>query len=533
MKILVSDNLSQAGVDLLRKEKEFVVDVKTGMSREELRKEIGRYEGLVVRSETRVTADVIEAAKKLKVIARAGVGVDNIDVDAATKRGIIVMNTPAGNTLSTAEHTFSLILALARNVPQADRSLREGKWERKKFMGTELYNKVLGILGLGRIGTEVAKRARAFGMQVLAHDPLLTEARGRSLDVTLSSFDEVIEKSDYITVHAPLTNETYHSLSAKEFARMKKGVRIVNCARGGIVDEAALAEAIKSGHVAGAALDVYEKEPPANSPLLGLEQVVLTPHLGASTGEAQRSVAIEAATLMVDALKGGIVRNAVNMPPVDSATLQVIRPYVSLAEKMGLFLGQFVRGAAVRIAATYSGKMPVEDLQPISRALLKGFLEPALRESVNYVNANVLASERNIQFIEAKTVETQDYVQLISLRVETDQESHEIGGTLFGASEPRIVLIDGYRVDAVPEGVMLVCFNEDKPKIIGRLGMLLGENNINIANMTLGRKERGGPAVTVLNLDASVSPSLLKRIGKIRYVNEARVVQILAQGKLL
>jgi D-3-phosphoglycerate dehydrogenase len=306
---------------------------------------------------------------------------------------------------------------------------------------------------------------------------------------------------------------------------MKKDVRIINCARGGLVDEAALAEAIESGHVGGAALDVYEEEPPKDSPLFKLDEVVLTPHLGASTDEAQQSVAVEAARQLIDALKGGAVRNALNMPPVDSTMLEVIRPYTSLAEKVGLFLGQFVHGAAVTVAATYSGKMPVEDLQPISRALLKGFLEPTLPETVNYVNANVLASERNIEFVESKTAEARDYVQLIALRVQTDKETHEIGGTLFGASEPRIVIIDGYRVDAVPEGVMLICLNEDKPRIIGELGMLLGENNINIANMTLGRKERGGPAVTVLNLDANVSPELLKQISRIEHINEARVVR--------
>ncbi|MCK5558242.1 MAG: phosphoglycerate dehydrogenase [Candidatus Hydrogenedentes bacterium] len=525
MKVLVSDNLSPAGINVLQEEKGIVVDVKPGMAKEELCKEIRHYDGLIVRSGTKVTADVIEAAKRLKVIARAGVGVDNIDVDAATKRGIIVMNAPTGNTVSTAEHTFSLLLALSRNVSRADRSMRGGKWERKRFVGTELYDKVLGIIGLGRVGTEVAKRAQAFGMHVLAYDPLLTEARAKTLDIEGCSLDDVIEKSDFITLHAPLTPETYHLLGAEEFARMKKGVRIINCARGGLVDEAALAQAIESGHVAGAALDVYEEEPPRDSPLLELDEVVLTPHLGASTDEAQQSVAVEAARQLIDALKGGVVRNALNMPPVDSATLEVIKPYISLAEKIGLFLGQFIQGAAVTVTATYSGKMPVDDLQPISRAVLRGFLEPVLPGTVNYVNANVLASERNIEFVESKTVEARDYVQLITLRVETDKETREIGGTLFGASEPHIVLIDGYRVDAVPEGVMLICFNEDKPRIIDKLGMLLGENDINIANMALGRKERGGPAVTVLNLDADVSPELLKRISKVEYINEARVVR--------
>jgi len=525
VKVLVTDNLSPEGVELLRKEKDITVDAGPAMSQAALCKAIGRYDGLVVRSGTKVSADVIRAAKKLKVIARAGVGVDNIDVAAATKRGIIVMNTPAGNTISTAEHTFSLLLALSRNVPCADRSLRDGKWDRKKFLGAELHQKVLGIIGLGRIGTEVAKRAHAFGMHVLAYDPLLTEAHAKGLDIEVGSLDDVIEKSDYITLHAPLTRETRHLLGEKEFARMKKGVRIVNCARGGMIDETALVQAIKSGRVAGAALDVYEQEPPKDNPLLGLDEVVVTPHLAASTDEAQKSVAVEAARQMIDALKGGMVRNALNMPQVDSSTLEIIRPYIGLVEKLGLFLGQFVRGAAFKVAATYSGKMPAEDLRPISTAMLKGFLEPALRETVNYVNADVLASERNIEFVETRTEEARDYVQLISLRVETDAETHEVGGVLFSESQPRIVLIDGYRVEAVPEGVMLICFNEDKPRIVGKLGMLLGGNNINIANMTLGRKERGGPAVTVLNLDADVSPELLKRVSRIRHINDARVVR--------
>jgi D-3-phosphoglycerate dehydrogenase len=525
VKVLVTDNLSPAGVEVLQKEKGITVDVRPAMSTAELCKEIGRYDGLVVRSQTKVTADVINAAAKLKVIARAGVGVDNIDLDAATKRGIIVMNTPTGNTISTAEHTFSLILALSRCIPQADRSLRDRKWDRKKFMGAELHDKVLGIIGLGRIGSEVAKRAQAFGMRVIAYDPLLTEARAKSLDVEVASLDDVIEKSDYITLHAPLTRETHHLLDDKAFARMKKGVRIINCARGGIVDEIALAEAIKSHRVAGAALDVYEQEPPQDSPLLGLDQVVLTPHLAASTDEAQQSVAVEAARQIVDALKNGVIRNALNMPQVDSTLLEAIRPYISLAEKLGLFLGQLMRGGAYRVAATYSGEMPTDDVRPISRALLKGFLQPALRETVNYVNANVLAAERNIEFVETRAMQARDYVQLISLQVETDSETHEVAGVLFGATQPRIVLIDGYRVEAVPEGVMLICFNEDKPRIIGKLGMLLGENSINIANMTLGRKERGGEAVTVLNLDSDVSNELLKRIKRIKHINDARVVR--------
>jgi D-3-phosphoglycerate dehydrogenase len=326
VKVLVSDTLSPVGLKVLEEEKGIVVDVKPGMTQEELCKEIRQYDGLIVRSGTKVTADVIEAAKKLKAIARAGVGVDNIDVDAATKRGIIVMNTPTGNTVSTAELSFSLLLALSRNVPRADRSLRGGKWERKKFVGAELYDKLLGIIGIGRVGTEVAKRAQAFGMHILACDPLLTEARAKTLDVECCSLDDVIERADYISLHAPLTTETHHLLGAKEFARMKKGVRIVNCARGGLVDEAALAQAIKSGHIAGAALDVYEQEPPRDNPLFELDEVVLTPHLGASTNEAQQNVAVEAARQLVDALKGGVVRNAVNMAPVDSTTPEVITP---------------------------------------------------------------------------------------------------------------------------------------------------------------------------------------------------------------
>jgi D-3-phosphoglycerate dehydrogenase len=326
VKVLVSDPLSPVGIDVLKKEKGIAVDVKPGMTKEELCKEIRHYDGLIVRSGTKVTADVIEAAKKLKAIVRAGVGVDNIDVDAATKRGIIVMNAPTGNTVSTAELTFSLLLALARNVPRAGRSLRGGKWERKKFLGVELYDKILGIIGMGRVGAEVAKRAQAFGMHILAYDPLLTEARAKTLDVEFSSLDDVIERADYITLHAPLTADTHHLLGAKEFARMKKGVRVINCARGGLVDEAALAEAIKSGRIAGAALDVYEQEPPRDNPLFEMDEVVLTPHLGASTSEAQQNVAVEAARQLVDALKGGVVRNAVNVVPVDSTTPEVIKP---------------------------------------------------------------------------------------------------------------------------------------------------------------------------------------------------------------
>ncbi len=523
VKVLVSDNLADDGIAAL-KEAGIEVDLKPGLSEDELCDIIGEYDGLIVRSQTEVNPTVIERADRLRVIGRAGVGIDNVNLDAATRRGIIVMNTPGGNTVATAEHTLSLMLGLARNVAEAHMSVEDGKWERKKFTGTELFGKTLGILGLGRVGGEVAKRARAFDMRLIAYDPLVAERRAQNLDVELTSLENVLRSADYLTLHMPLTNETRGFVNKERIAMMKKGARLINCARGGLVDEDALAEALESGHLAGAGLDVYGTEPPTNSPLVKAPNVTHTPHLAASTNEAQRSVAVEIARQVAEALLSGTVRNAVNMPQLEGADLNEMQPYLGLAEQLGRFQSQIARGKASAIQVRFEGELPISQLGPITVGILKGFMESKLGGAVNYVNAPLLAKENGIDVVETKSSPTLNYAHLVAVKIVTDAGEQEVGGTIFGTDDARLVLIDGYRIDAVPEGAMLVIYNEDKPKIIGPLGMLLGDAGINIANMTLGRKKMGGQAITVLNLDAPISEEHLTEIRKIPNINDARLV---------
>lgn len=525
MKILVSDPLSEQGIAILKAEPDFEVTVKPKMPKEDLLVCIGDYDALVVRSETKVTKEIIDAANNLKLIGRAGVGLDNVDVDAASKRGIIVMNTPGGNTISTAEQTMTLLLALSRNIPQAVASLKAKKWDRKKYTGVEVYGKTLGILGLGRIGTEVAKRAQAFGMKVIANDPYISPERAQQLGVELVKKSELIKRADYISVHSPLTAETKSLIGPEEFEYMKDGVRIINCARGGIVDEKALYENLKSGKVAGAALDVYEKEPPFDSPLLELENCVTAPHLGASTEEAQVNVAIEIAEQVVDALKGRTVRNAINVPAIDPEVLALIRPYLTLAEKLGSLQAQLAEGRIQEVRVHYSGEVCKYNVAPITVAIVKGMLDPILNETVNYVNAPFLAKERGIKVIESKSSEAEDFVTLITVTVKTDTKENTAVGTLFGRNDPRIVRLDGYHVDAVPFGYMVILSNDDVPGIIGSVGITLGKHNINIAGLTLGRKEKGGLAVTGLNVDEFVSDKVLDEIRKLPHVKGAKLVK--------
>jgi D-3-phosphoglycerate dehydrogenase / 2-oxoglutarate reductase len=526
MKILVSDPLSEQGIAILKKEPGFEVDVKPKMPKEELLACIGNYEALVVRSETKVTKEVIDAGKSLKIIGRAGVGLDNVDIEAASKRGIIVMNTPGGNTISTAEQTFSLLLALSRNIPQAVASLKAKKWDRKKYTGVEVYGKTLGILGLGRIGAEVAKRAQAFGMKVIAADPFISAERAQQLGVELVKKSEVIKRADYITVHAPLNAETKSMIGPEEFEYMKDGVRIINCARGGIVEEKSLYENLKSGKVAGAALDVYEKEPPLDSPLLDLENCVTTPHLGASTEEAQVNVAIEIAEQVIDALKGRTVRNAINVPAIEPEVLALIRPYLTLAEKLGSLQAQLAEGGIQEVRVHYSGEVCKYNVSPITVAIVKGILDPILNETVNYVNAPFLAKERGIKVIESKSSEAEDFATLIAVTVKTETKESSAVGTLFGKNDPRIVRLDGFHIDAVPFGYMLILSNEDVPGIIGSVGVMLGKYKINIAGLALGRKEKGGLAVTGLNVDESVPDNVLAEIRKLSHVLGAKLVKL-------
>jgi D-3-phosphoglycerate dehydrogenase len=525
-KILVSDSLSDEGLNILKNSKEFLVDVKIGLKAAELKGIIGDYDALVVRSATKVTQEIIDAGSKLKIIGRAGVGLDNVDLKAATAKGIIVMNTPAGNTISTAEHTMTMILSLSRNIPLADLSMKKGEWKRKDFMGVELYNKTIGIIGLGRIGMEVAKRCLSFGMRVKAYDPFLSKEVADQVGVELVSLEDIYKNADYITVHVPLTEETTGMISDKQFGMMKPGVRVVNCARGGIIDEAALGRALESGKVAGAALDVYVEEPPKELKLAKFANIVLTPHLGASTEEAQVNVAIEIAHQISDALSGKGIRNAANYPSVDPETYRVIQPYINLCEKLGSFTSQISEGAINEVAIVYSGDISRLDTAPLTMALMKGLLSPILQDTVNFINSMALAKERGIRVMESKSQTAEEFVTLISLEVKTHKETHRIAGTLFTKTEPRIVKVDEFYVEAIPAGCMMIMHNWDKPGIIGNLGSLLGEYNINIAAMSFGREKQGGRAMTVLNVDSCVTPEILDRVKSLPHILSAKALQL-------
>jgi len=526
-KILVSDPLAQEGVNILKKVKEFQVDVKHKLPPEELKKIIKEYDCLLVRSETKVTKDIIEAADNLKVIGRAGVGLDNVDLQAASKRGIIVMNTPGGNTMSTAEHAVSLMLSLSRNIPQADVSVKKGEWERKKFMGAEVYGKTLGIIGLGRIGTEVAKRAIAFGMKVIAYDPFLSLDKAKELGIESGELNIIFEKADYITVHSPLTEETKHIINKKAVEKMKRGVRIINCARGGIIDEAAVLEGINSGKIAGAAFDVYEKEPPLkDNPLFKCDKVVLTPHLGASTEEAQINVAVEIADSARDALLGCGIRNAVNVPCVDFELYKILQPYINLGEKIGALVSQLSKGRTQEIQIKYSGDVVRYNLSLITVAVVKGVLTPVLQETVNYVNSLIVAKERGIKVEEMKWTDLEEYSSLISVEIKTDAGVRAVSGTLFTKKDARIVKIDEFHVDAIPEGYMIVAHNNDVPGIIGIMGTLLGNRNINIATMTFGREKPGGKTLSVLNVDSLVPEDVLNEIRKAKNILDATLIKL-------
>ncbi|MDO8603682.1 MAG: phosphoglycerate dehydrogenase [Candidatus Omnitrophota bacterium] len=526
-KILVSDPLAQEGVDILKKVKEFQVDVKHKLPPEELKKIIKDYDALLVRSETKVTKDIIEAARNLKVIGRAGVGLDNVDLQAASKRGIIVMNTPGGNTMSTAEHAVSLMLSLSRNIPQADVSVKKGEWERKKFMGAEVYGKTLGIIGLGRIGTEVAKRAIAFGMKVIAYDPFLSLDKAKELSIESGELKVIFEKADYITVHSPLTEETKHIIDKNSIEKMKHGVRIINCARGGIIDEAAVLEGIASGKIAGAAFDVYEKEPPAkDNPLFKCDKVVLTPHLGASTEEAQINVAVEIADSARDALLGCGIRNAVNVPCVDFELYKILQPYIDLGERIGALASQLSKGRTQKIQIKYSGDVVKYNLSLITVAVVKGVLAPVLQETVNYVNSLIVAKERGIKVEEMKATMLEEYSSLISVEIKTDTGIRTVSGTLFTKKDARIVKIDEFHVDAIPEGYMIVAHNNDVPGIIGMIGTILGNRNINIATMTFGREKPGGKTLSVLNVDSLVPEDVLNEIRKAKNILDATLIKL-------
>lgn len=521
-KVLILDNLSPEGVEVFQAEG-IETDVKPPQKPDELAAIIGNYDGLVVRSATKVTAEALANAGRLKVIGRAGAGTDNIDKDAATNNGIVVMNTPGGNTISTCEHTFALMLALCRQVPQAHASMEAGRWDRKAYSGTEVCGKTLGIVGVGRIGGELAKRAQSFDMKILAFDPLLTPLKADALGVELVSIDELIERSDFISIHAPKTEKTTNLIGAAQFKKMKPSCRIINCARGGIINEADLAEALKNKTIAGAALDVYTTEPFENNPFIGLDNIVMTPHLAASTDEAQLTVAVDIAKQMSDYLKTGAIVGAVNVPSLDAETRRQLEPLLYLAERMGRFQSQFSDGRPSAIEIEYAGDLGVTDTYPVTSAIIAGFLANTV-ENVNMVNAPVLLKSHGIEFAERRRADSPDYTFEIDMAVVTDKGRSTIKGTLFQGKQPRICSINGMRVDVHPDGDMLVCTNEDKPLVIGSVCTTLGDSGVNIANLTLGRAEKGGKAMTVLNLDTAPSAETLAKIRALPHVLQAQTV---------
>lgn len=529
MNVLICDPISPKGIALFQQRPEFKVTVlEKRLSEAELLPIIGEVDAMVVRSETKISRKVIEAAPRLRVVGRAGVGVDNVDVEAATQRGVVVMNTPGGNTISTAELTFSMLMALARKIPQAHMSMKNGEWNRKAFSGVELYNKTLGILGMGRIGSEVARRAIAFGMRVLAYDPYLALSRAKAMQVELVELDEIYANADFITVHMPMSDETRGMVNASAFAKMKKGVRVLNCARGGIINEEDLIVAIEAGQVAGAALDVYEVEPLAkDAKLRSLPQVIMTPHLGASTDEAQENVGIEVAEAITDYLLNGAVRNAVNLPNLDAKTYSLVKPYLQLGEKLGRLLAQISPKRNDRLVITYGGKATELPTDPITRTILKGFLESAGGKDVNQVNVRALATSLGLQVEEVKSSEQIDFNEWLHVAVYSGEQKFSAGGTFYGShNNPRIVRLNSQPVEIVPSGVLFLMNNKDRPGIVGYIGTLFGKHSINIASMSLGRDQAGGLALTVLNLDSVPTVELLDEIQKDPDISNVRVVKL-------
>lgn len=529
MKILIADKIAPAGVAYIKAQNDMEVIEAYGSSPEQLLGLVVDVDAIAVRSETRVDASVIAAAPRLKAVGRAGVGVDNIDVDAATERGVVVMNTPGGNTLATAELTFTHILCGTRPIAQANAALKAGRWDRAKYKGKELNGKVLGVCGLGRIGAEVAKRAKSFGMRVLAYDPFLTASRAESLGVEMATLDHIFCESDYITVHMPLTDETRHMLNADAFAKMKDGVRVFNCARGGIIDETALIAALNSGKVAAAGLDVFEDEPLAeDSELRKIDNLVLTPHLGASTDEAQESVGVEIAESLVAVLRGEIPRNAINMPSVDPQTLKKLRPYLKLAEALGTFLQQITPRGVEKLCITYTGGVVDLDALPVSRAIQRGYMLRITGGEVNDVNAPLKLKRLGIEVEVVKSSSHSDYTELVQVEtICTGGQRCRVGGTLFGKSQtPRIVSIDEHDVEVNTRGTLLVMINRDVPGIIGMLGTVLGEDGVNIANMSLSRGSDNGLALSVFELDSVPSEAAQKAILGNDAIEKFKIIQL-------
>ncbi len=531
-RVLVSDKLDPIGLEVLR-QAGIELDERRGLSGAALQEALRAADGVIVRSETRLTAELLADPGKLRAIVRAGVGVDNIDVAAATRRGIVVMNTPGGNTVSTAEHTITLLMSLARHTPAADASLRAGKWERSKFVGCQLAGKTIGVVGLGRVGREVARRAAGLDMKVVGFDPFLAPAGAAQLGIeTVAGLDRLLPRCDFLTVHTPLTDETKDLIDTRALAALPKGARVINCARGGIINEQALADALRSGHLAGAALDVFVQEPPpADHPLLQLPSVVVTPHLGASTIEAQLSVAKEAAQLLVDFLTRGVVGFAVNMSAVDRAELEEVRLYVDLARRLGLLHAQMCQGAIHRAELLYRGDVARRSTRLITDAFAAGLLEYRLQQ-VNIVNARLLAAERGIEIVEQTSSEKGDFSTLLKIDVQTDKKTYTAAGTLFGKQYLRLVQLGPYHLDAYMDGIMLLFTHRDVPGLIGFIGTIFGKHKVNIAQMTVGRQQPGGEAIAVLNLDSPPPEEALREVRAHPQISSLSVVKLPPAGQM-
>lgn len=536
VRVLVADPIARDGVEVLRNGAD--VDIKTGLTPQELAVIIGDYDALVVRSETKVTEEVLAAGVKLQVVARAGVGIDNVDVAAATARGVLVVNSPHGNTTAAAELTVALMLALARRIPQADAALRSGRWDRKRFVGTEVYGKTLGIIGLGKIGAEVAKRARAMGMEVLAYDPFAAQSMAAQAGVQLRDLPSILSDSDFISLHTPLTDQTRGMIGAPEIAKMRDGVRIINCARGGLIDEVALAEAIQGGKVAGAALDVYAAEPvdPAN-PLLALDENVVTPHLGASTAEAQVAVSVDVALQVLDVLEGRPARCPVNMPHLTAEVYAALMPYLGLGHRMGSLIGQLARtdtgnGCPMdAVEVRYSGDFGDRPTTPITRSILAGLMTPVLSEPANMINALTLASARGIRVSEMSTPSREEYSTLVSVTLRSGERTWSVSGTAYGPNLLRIIDLNGYEVTFSPAGTLLITMHEDRPGMIGHIGTLIGQHRVNIGGMDLGRKHEGGLALMVMSVDDPIGEALLTQIRDLDSIRAAHVVVLAPAGE--
>ena len=524
-KVLVTDTLAPQGLEIFERARGIDVEYSPSLSPGALESAIVDVHGLVIRSATKVTADVIAAGRELRVIGRAGIGVDNVDVAAATQRGIVVMNTPGGNNITTAEHAVALIVSLARHIPQATASVKSGEWDKQQFVGMELYNRTLGVIGLGNIGRVVADRGRGLGLKVIGHDPFVTEHAAARLDVELVSFDELLERSDIITVHVPRTKETTGLLGSAAFDRVKPGVLVVNAARGGIVDEKALLEALEDGRVGGAALDVFVEEPPsADHPLIHHPRVICTPHLGASTEQAQVNVSIAVAEQVRDYLLTELIGNAVNVPSISRELLSEVRPYLVLAEKLGRFQGQLCPGAIEQIEVEYSGDAAKLNVAPITVAVLKGLLESAT-DQVNMVNAPVLAQSRGIKVIESKTSTTSDFASSITTRVKGCVD-RLVEGAIFHGGQPRIVRVDDFMLEAIPEGPTLLIHNHDRPGVVGQVGVLLGEAGANISRMQLALVRERGEACMLVNVDTGPSDEVMEKLRNLPHMISAQLLDL-------